>query len=228
MRRTARRLLFLAASSAVVLVAAGSAAAGHRTATAGIWQGTWNTNWGAMTIVQHGTTVTGSYTHDQGKLVAHAVGNKITGTWSEYPTYKGPTDAGPFTLTLAASGHSFTGHWRYANSTNWVGTWHGTFVPATALTWTGTWSSPDSGTMTLTQVGNHVTGSYVHDEGKIDATVSGLTLTGTWSEAPSYKGPTDAGPFVLTLSPTGTSFTGLWAYAGQTPSSSWSGSRIQT
>jgi len=199
--------------------------AGAQARVAATWGGNWKTNWGTLTIVQSGSRLTGSYTHDKGKLVATVSGLTATGTWSESPTYKGPKDAGAFVLTLAADGKSFAGHWRYTSSKAWSGTWHGTLVPVAAVGWTGQWSS-NWGVMTVTQSGSAVTGSYTHDSGKIQGTVSGLTLTGTWSESPTYAGPTDAGPFVLTLSPDGLSFSGKWAYEGQTPDSNWTGSRL--
>ena len=47
--------------------------------------------------------------------------------------------------------------------------------------------------MKLIQVGNKVTGTYENDNGRISGTVSGDTLEGDWSEAPTYSPPDDAG-----------------------------------
>jgi hypothetical protein len=99
-------------------------------------------------------------------------------------------------------------------------------TPITAH-WDGKWST-NWGTMTLTQKGTHVTGTYAHDHGKIDGTAIGLALAGRWSEEPSYKGPADAGPVLLQMAPSGLSFTGKWAYQGHTPSRSWRGVRAET
>jgi hypothetical protein len=225
-RRRSLAVLVVASLAAGALLSAGSTAA-QSTATRP-WQGTWKTSWGTLTLVQNGTRITGSYTHDGGKVVGRVVGRTVTGTWTEAPTYKGPKDAGSFTWTLAPSGRSFAGHWRYASSRTWSSAWTGTLVATpTQVSWTGEWSS-NWGVVKMTQTGARVTGTYPHDSGKIVATVSGVKLTGTWSEAPTYAGPRDAGPFVFTMSADGMSFTGLWAYAGQTPSSGWSGSRIST
>jgi hypothetical protein len=81
--------------------------------------------------------------------------------------------------------------------------------------WTGTWDSEQWGEMKLTQKGNTITGTYTWDEGKIEGTVSGTTLRGTWSESPSYSPPDDAGDFEFTLSADGNSFSGHWRYGSE-------------
>ena len=92
------------------------------------WTGEWSTNWGAMSMTQSGTSVTGFYEHDSGKMTGTMTGMKLTGRWSESPTYAGPTDAGPMTLTLAPDGNSFTGTWDYDNGTAGFSGWNGTRV----------------------------------------------------------------------------------------------------
>ena len=69
-------------------------------------------------------------------------------------------------------------------------------------TWEGQWDS-NWGHMVLTQSGNVVTGTYIHDSGRINAALSGGRLVGTWSEAPSYAPDRDAGDieFVITYEP---------------------------
>ena len=93
--------------------------------------------------------------------------------------------------------------------------------------WAGQWSS-DWGTMTLSQKGTHVTGRYTFYGGRIDGTAIGRTLTGTWSKAPTYVGPPDAGPIVLQLSPSGLSFTGKWGFEGQRRHGTLTGARLET
>jgi len=83
--------------------------------------------------------------------------------------------------------------------------------------WAGTWETT-YGTMVLSQSGNQVSGNYEHSNGHITGTVSGNVLTGTWSEAPTYAAPDNAGDVVLTISPSGTTFTGGWRYGS---SGSW-------
>lgn len=78
-------------------------------------------------------------------------------------------------------------------------------------TWAGTWRT-SWGDMELTQSGTTVAGTYEYDQGHISGTVSGVHFKGRWDEAPTRKGPADAGPVELTLSQGGTSMTGRWAY----------------
>lgn len=95
----------------------------------------------------------------------------------------------------------------------------GAFLPVTGLaaddlgdySWEGEWDS-NWGHMVIAQNGNHVTGTYTYDNGIISGTVSGNTFTGTWSEAPSYSAPNDAGDLILEMAADGKSFSGRWRY----------------
>ena len=75
----------------------------------------------------------------------------------------------------------------------------------------GTWKT-SSGTMTLQQEGNRITGEYSHDHGRIEGILDGHILTGRWSEAPSYAPPKDAGALEFEFSEDGNSFKGNWRY----------------
>jgi hypothetical protein len=80
-----------------------------------------------MVFKQSGNSVTGTYTHDQGRFSGTVKGNALSGRWNEVPTRKPPNDAGLVEWTLAADGKSFTGKWRYGFSgpldrTDWPGT----------------------------------------------------------------------------------------------------------
>ena len=88
------------------------------------WEGEWESNWGNMVITQNGTSVTGTYTHDQGRITGTVSGNTFTGTWSEAPSYAPDHDAGDMTLVMAPDGMSFAGEWRYGSSGSW-GSWEG-------------------------------------------------------------------------------------------------------
>ncbi|HOS68750.1 MAG TPA: copper amine oxidase N-terminal domain-containing protein [Bacillota bacterium] len=83
------------------------------------WAGEWDSNWGKMLITQNGASVTGTYTHDSGKINGTISGNVFTGTWSESPSYSPPSDAGDMELTMSADGKSFTGRWRYGSEGSW-------------------------------------------------------------------------------------------------------------
>jgi hypothetical protein len=119
-----------------------------------------------------------------------------------------------------------------SSKTSTVGDYIATVRPSAtsaAVSWTGTWST-DFGTMLLTQSGSHVTGSYTHDQGRLDGTLSstGRVFTGTWNEAPTRTGPVDAGAFEFELNPDDRSFTGRWNYAKDAAGSwrgTWRGSK---
>ncbi|MFA5746576.1 MAG: cohesin domain-containing protein [Candidatus Paceibacterota bacterium] len=90
------------------------------------FESTWQTNWGEMKLKQEGLKVTGTYTHDSGKIDATVSGNSLVGKWSEYPSYKEPGDAGDVELKMSADGKSFEGSWRYGSAGGWSGGWTGT------------------------------------------------------------------------------------------------------
>lgn len=87
----------------------------------GSWSGTWKTNFGPLVITQRGNAVTGSYSHDGGRLTGTVRGQSLTGTWVE------ATDQGTFAFQLAPDGKSFSGSWKEtAPSPNQGGHWNGT------------------------------------------------------------------------------------------------------
>ena len=100
--------------------------AGQEEQSQDIWTGTWESKeWGTMELTQTGSSVTGTYTWDQGKIDGAVYGNALKGTWSEAPSYAPPADAGDFEFTLSSDGNSFTGKWRYGSSGDWEGDWTG-------------------------------------------------------------------------------------------------------
>jgi hypothetical protein len=89
--------------------------------------GTWKTSFGMVTFTQAGNDVTGSYTHDNGKIEGTLEGNILRGSWSESPSYKPPKDAGDLEFTFSEDGRKFTGTWRYGfDKQTWDGKWTGT------------------------------------------------------------------------------------------------------
>jgi hypothetical protein len=104
----------------------------------------------------------------------------------------------------------------------------GILTRTAACSWTGAWWSPVFGSLRLAQVGLSVSGDYDWDQGQIGGTVSGNTLGGRWSEAPSQPpDPADAGEFVFVMAADCQSFTGQWRYGSSGEwFTNWSGERV--
>jgi hypothetical protein len=81
--------------------------------------------------------------------------------------------------------------------------------------------------MELTQSDGTVTGTYEVNQGKIEGTVQGNKLIGTWSEPPSYAPPDEAGDIEFTLSSDGNSFSGRFRYGSSGDWGVWNGTRIE-
>ena len=88
------------------------------------WEGEWDSNWGHMILTQSGSTVTGTYTHDSGRITATVSGNKLSGTWSEAPSYSPDRDAGDIEFIMSSDGKTFSGSWGYGSNLS-AGTWTG-------------------------------------------------------------------------------------------------------
>lgn len=114
--------------SALLTVLLGIGFTYHIYASESDFESTWSTNWGEMKLKQEGSKVTGTYTHDSGKIDAVVSGNSLKGKWSESPTYKEPGDAGDVELKMGNDGKSFAGLWRYGSTGEWNGGWTGTRV----------------------------------------------------------------------------------------------------
>jgi len=88
--------------------------------------GTWDTTFGQMIIKQSGNKITGTYTHDNGKIEGILNGNVLTGRWFESPSYSPPKDAGDFKFIFSKDFKSFTGNWKYGfGRKDWKGEWNG-------------------------------------------------------------------------------------------------------
>ncbi len=86
-------------------------------------------------------------------------------------------------------------------------------IPASgACRFTGVWDT-DFGDLTLTQNGNKLKGNYSYQGGRVDGTIVDVnTAIGTWSEAPTYRAPQDAGDFIFTIQPGCKRIKGQWRY----------------
>jgi len=98
-------------------------------------------------------------------------------------------------------------------------------ISAQSCDWTGVWNTT-YGRLDLRQSGQDVIGSYDYDEGRFVGTITETGLVGTWSEAPTYLPPDDAGDFVLNFTDDCDSFVGRWRYGSSGPWwTDWNGSR---
>jgi len=146
-----------------------------------------------------------------------------TATTDSSGRYQVDIAPGSYMLFAKAPGYSDAGVGLNVNSGE---TTDGSFY-MTKCKWTGKWNT-DFGLMNLSQIGSNVDGNYTHDEGRIQGPVSGNKLVGTWSEAPSYSPPADAGGVELTMANDCNSFSGNWRYgSGGGWNGSWNGTRIQ-
>ncbi len=77
----------------------------------------------------------------------------------------------------------------------------------------------DFGELTIQQNASIVTGTYVTGAGRIEATLSGRTLSGWWYQT------NGKGRLVFIFSEDFSSFTGKWSYDSAEPSRQWNGKR---
>ncbi len=204
-------------SGSLTVALCASSAAGTTTAQGPCsWAGVWNTNWGVMTLSQNGNQVTGTYTHFEGKLSGMVTGNVLSGRWDNVQN-----TTGKFQFTMAADCNSFSGFYGYNEGTPgypWNGT-RGATNTGGACSWTGVWDTSYN-KMTLTQTGSRVNGAYEHNNGKIEGTVSGNVLEGTWTEG------TSTGRIRFTIATDCNSFSGGFGYGTNEPApSNWNGTR---
>ncbi|NPV63250.1 MAG: hypothetical protein HPY61_11590 [Methanotrichaceae archaeon] len=109
------------------------------------WTGKWEVTWGEMdfertemTLQQTGTTITGTYPFDQGRIQGTISGNKLIGQWSESPSYSPPDDAGDFEFTMSDDCKSISGKYRYGSSGSWRD-WNGKLLTIAGTDLNGNW-----------------------------------------------------------------------------------------
>ncbi len=94
--------------------------------------------------------------------------------------------------------------------------------PSATLMHVGGPYSTEWGELVLRQAGTRVEGHFEHRNGRVEGTMTGNILRGTWSQEPSYQPPNEAGSFELTFRRVGSnvSFQGVWRYGQR---GDWSG-----
>jgi hypothetical protein len=153
------------------------------TSPSGVWHGTWDTLCGVsscetMTLTQNGNSVTGTYANGAGAISGTVSGSQLTGTWTRNGV------SGTIDFWMGNSGVRWRGNWDTVNE--WCGARPGETLPSPCgvASWYGAWET-DCGvsncdTMTLSQDGTLVTGTYAGGDGEIEAEADGVTLIGTW------------------------------------------------
>ena len=194
------------------------------------YAGTWNSDYGMLNITQTGSIVTGTESLYPDTFNGTVIDGVFIGKWI------GPNATGDEILYFENNCSSFSGVWSYGvhNSygTAWDGTWSANITSApqptqaathlTNCSYNGSWSG-DWGVINFTQTGSSVTGVYEHDVGRFSGTVTDGVLAGTWSEAPSYAAPNDAGDAILYFANNCNEFGGTWGYGTHQSGSAWEG-----
>jgi hypothetical protein len=148
----------------------------------GAWSGDWKTdcgspNCGAMSLLQTGNTVVGTYAGGDGTINGTVSGNHLSGTWSRNGT------SGSIEFWMGGGEQfwigGFDGYYRWCGSRPDVGY----PTPCGVSTWNGTWTTncPSAcGTMILTQDVTTISGTYAGGTGTVTGVVTGTTVSGTW------------------------------------------------
>jgi len=151
------------------------------------WQGTWNTSFGEVRIVQEGNKLYGDY-KNVGTIEATVSGNSANGVFTN------GSNKGVFKWTKISN--AFTGKWGWGTNvgtSNWTGTKRNNTKPKltssiasklksatpNASSWTGTWNT-SYGELRLIEKDGKVFGDY-KDVGYIEASKKGNTITGIYT-----------------------------------------------
>ena len=102
-------------------------------------------------------------------------------------------------------------------------------TPAPVAEWGGSWAT-DFGTLTITQQGNQVSGSYAYNnggaqiQGQMSGQVIGNHLDFAWEEGPGGAG-SGHGSFIMSAD--GSKFEGTWGQGeSRTSGGNWNGKRM--
>ncbi|MCB8982885.1 MAG: protein kinase [Ardenticatenaceae bacterium] len=183
----------------------------------GIWDGEWASTCGylecsSVTLLQAegSDTVTGSFQAlaDTGTLVGIVEENRLTGTWS----LNGSN--GSFDFWIDPAGSMWQGNWD--KTADWCGVRDAAVqdfpTPCGLARWYGEWDSTYQ-TLTITQDGPNIEGTYADGEGTVSGTVSGGIVTGNWFRNGS------SGSIKFFMVSNGDQFNGNWnsgnAWCGQ-------------
>ncbi len=79
--------------------------------------GHWSGDWGHLVLRDVGDEVFGVYSHDQGTVRGHLVGDTFVGWWCEVPSRRANADAGEVELQFVRDGNGvrIDGRWGYGS-----------------------------------------------------------------------------------------------------------------
>ena len=182
--------------------------------------GTWETEYGILTLTQEGSTVKGFYVMNGIRCTVEGTVEKAKYTFR----YQEPGVNGFGQFELSIDGKSFTGKWGLQQNAL-TGSWSGKRVAAASGAapegFQGLWES-NFGRIRLVQVENRVHGIYAYSQGSsITGTVEGKKLTF------QYKEPSAEGEGWFELATDANSFKGKWKEKGSSSWSDWNGMRVQ-
>ncbi len=211
------RLYFFLLAALLLLPASAAAATGPKSL------GTFSTDFKDLTLYVDGSKVTGTYTHQDGRVEGTLKGHTITGRWTQ------SNGKGRFVFEFNDDFTAFTGKWSY-NDAEPGSKWDGKLIPGTrnglpfdngrtsskAKGTSGVFSS-DFKDIVFYRDGDKVTGKYNHMDGRIEGTIKGHILTGRWTQS------NGKGRFVFEFNDDFTAFTGKWSYNDAEPSGKWDG-----
>ena len=181
-----------------------------------------------MTLNQNEDRVTGIYESGNGTIIGTVEGNQLFGTWKNSSNSK----TGKFEFIFNGDFSEFTGKFGY-NSDTPTRKWNGTRVksasstsiiktPEVAIANIAGIYKTDFNDMTLTINGNRVTGTYKHNEGKIEGVLTNNKLVGTWTQT------NGKGNFEFNFNSDFSAFTGKWGYNNSVPNSKWNGTKTSS
>jgi len=180
--------------------------------------GKYETNFGELTLIHMDSKVTGTYSHENGRVEGSIIGTTMTGWWYQN------NGKGRFIFKFASDFSSFDGLYGYDDaepSTSWDGKRIGEIVlhDVDNSGITGVYNT-DFDRMMLTRRGNRIGGNYKHMDGRIDGILEGNTVTGTWHQS------NGEGKLIFVFAPDFSSFEGKWGRNSETPSAQWNGKKF--
>jgi len=194
------------------------------------WEGTWNTSFGEVRLIQIGDKVYGDY-KDVGSIEGTVNGSILTGTYTNLKTSGSKKGKIQWTYT----NNAFIGKWGDLNkapTNDWTGTKRNGIKPTLIsdigskvnetteeVNWTGTWDT-SSGEVRLVQIGDKVYGDY-KNVGVIEGKISGTLLRGHFTNN-NKKGT------LLWALRGDSSFEGKWGREYNSPTINWTGNRKST